>query len=156
MKTSKGNTRKTAVMRLVSPNDEPVGEIELVEKKYRCRLREGFFLTMEDTLQIVATLNLSNTEYRVLLALLANLDYGNFIRKKQSIIASKTNIKPSNFSKALQKLKALGLVFVEDTDEGRLLRVSSALAWKGHANREFEAIYHKDSTRLSNEIQMLK
>lgn len=143
-------------MRLVSHSDEPVGEIELFEKRYRCRLREGFFLTMEDTLQLIAKLNLSNTEYRVLLALLANLDYGNFIRKKQSLIASRINIKPSNFSRALQKLKALGLVFIEDTDEGKLLRVSSALAWKGHANREFEAIYHEDSTRLSDEIQMLK
>lgn len=84
----------------------------------------------------IATLGLTATELRVLLALIANMSFKNFVHVTQKALSDQLRIAASNVSAAIRRLTELGLVAKSPNpdDTGRtLLRISLHLAWRGTA-----------------------
>lgn len=92
-----------------------------------------------------ALLILANTlngeQLRVLLALLAELDYENFIQVAQADIAEKLNINKVNVSRSVKALLDVGVIF-EGPKVGRskTYRLNEQFGWKGSVPNHKKAL----------------
>lgn len=114
------------------------GSLIVVPEKSRFPA-DTFFQAMQDGFLYLAKYDLGRHEYRVMLALLAHMEYGNIVRVKQKYIADKLGMKPPYVSRAISNLIDKGLVFKDKTPEGVLIRVNAMIAWKGRATAEWRS-----------------
>ena len=132
-------------------------ETDVLIRQYRHRTglkHDSYFLGHRDGFMIIAQLDLGRHEYRVLLALIAVMDFANEINHSQKYIADELGMKPAYVSKAISKLKLKGLVIAINKDGKKSMRVSSVITWKGQTNsatkygHEFREAYEHDSTLI--------
>jgi len=114
----------------------------------RSKLKKDFFLGMGDGCMYLATLDLTKHEYRLILFLLASMEFDNFYYGTQAYIASELNLAQSDISKTLKSLESQGLIFRERTSRGKVTRISAVLGWRGRAGKEFEKRYAMDSEHI--------
>jgi DNA-binding MarR family transcriptional regulator len=124
--------------RRVQQVDVETGEVleggTLVLLPQRPRIREGWFMTFQQGLRVLAAdKSLTATQLRVLLYAMAQLDFENYIHLSQAQIARDLGIQPPNVSAAVAAL-VKKRVLAKGPKVGRVttLRLSPDVGWKGH------------------------
>jgi hypothetical protein len=99
-------------------------------------------------LQLARVGALSGDALRVFLALVAHLDYENFVVTPQAEIAKRIGMQPSNFNRGLSALIAEGVI-EKGPKIGRMasLRISPAYVWKGTASNHKKALEDRMKAR---------
>lgn len=79
--------------------------------------------------------------FAVFCAMAGKLDFENFILIAQSEMARDLGMKPSNFSRAVSRLEALGIIS-RGPKSGRspTFRLNPKVGWKGRAREHFGAL----------------
>jgi DNA-binding MarR family transcriptional regulator len=130
-----------------------VGELEdrslIVLNPRRSKLRKDFFLAMDDGFMILCDLDLTKHEYRTILFILGDMNFENYFYGTQTYIAEKLKIAQPDVSKTLKLLESKGLIFKENVNGRRSIRVSAVVAWKGKANAEFSRRFAIDSEHIA-------
>ena len=92
-------------------------------------------MAFQDSLEELAKAGLTGTQLRVLLFLMARLDWENFIAIGQKPIIEALRLKQPEVSKALKALKAAGIL-VEGPKVGALqtMRLNPHYGWKGRVS----------------------
>lgn len=116
------------------------------------KLRKDFCLAMDDGIMILYKMDLTKHEYKVMLFLIANMEFENYAYLTQTHIAENLKIKQPDVSKALKVLESNGLVFREKTNRGKVIRVSSVIAWRGRPDSNFNRRFSMDSEHLLIEL----
>lgn len=92
---------------------------------------DSFFLCFNEGLNMLAEMDLTKTEYRVMLKLMALCRYENVVLVTQAAIADELNIQQPHVSKAIKSLEEQQLIFRSKLDGRRCIRISDRLGWKG-------------------------
>ena len=116
-----------------------------VPHKTRSQFGSDWFQMAQDTLRMInAHRNELGLEGIVVFnALMARLDFENFIQVSQADIASELDMRPSNVSRAMKRLDALG--FIRKRAEGRKIAHPSATSvpcLEGKARSHMTATSH--------------
>lgn len=105
-------------------------------------------------IQLARVGGLPGDALRVFLALVAHLDYENFVVTPQAEIAARIGMQPSNFNRGLAALIAEGVV-EKGPKIGRMvsLRMSPAYVWKGSASNHRKALDERMKARGLSVVQ---
>jgi DNA-binding MarR family transcriptional regulator len=128
--------------------DKEEHEFLLLSRK-KPKLNDHYSQCTDEALVHLSKLDLTRYEYRVILFLISQMNFGNYCYKTQSYISKELNIAQPNVSKTLKSLIDKGLIFKETTDEGKAIRVSAVLAWKGTGDNEYIKRFHSDSEKIN-------
>ena len=111
--------------------------------------REGWIAMAQDALMAVAKMDLGDEARRLLFAILAKLDYENYILLNQAEIGADIGMQRANVSRALGKLEA-EVVLLRGPKAGRssTFRLNPAFGWKGSAENHRKAL--KERMKASN------
>lgn len=136
-------------MRRVTQVDLDTGEdlggfVAMIRPKQKSAFERHFTMNQSALLSIANDLNHDQT--RVLMALLADLDYENFIQVAQIEIAEALNMQKTHVSRAIKKLIEFGII-LEGPKIGRskTYRLNPQFGWKGTITNHKKAL----SSRLT-------
>ena len=106
--------------------------------------RNGFdrhFSMNQDALTFLAAEINSVSDYKVLFALLAVLDYENLIQVSQAVIARELNMRPPHVNRSIKRLVKLGCI-LEGPKIGcsKTYRLNPDFGWKGSASNHQKAL----------------
>lgn len=103
--------------------------------------RGGWVAMAQDALMALARMDLGDEARRVLLAVLARLDFENYILLNQAEIGDAIGIQRANVSRAIGKLEDAG-VLIRGPKAGRssTFRLNPSFGWKGSAANHREAL----------------
>lgn len=103
--------------------------------------RGGWVAMAQPALMALAKSNLGQQDWRVLAAVLARLDFENYILLNQAEIASELGMHRPDVSKALKHLEQLG-VLLRGPKAGRssTFRLDPSFGWKGSATNHQKAL----------------
>ena len=89
----------------------------------------------------IANLGLNNTDHRVYMALLSQLDFENLLVVNQSQLAEALGIQRQNFSKSVQRLLKEGIILQgPKIGVSRSFRLNPTYGWKGTASNHKKAV----------------
>ena len=129
--------------RRINQVDESTGEVlGGFVAVVRPRQKSAFeHFTMNQSALLILANTLNGEQLRVLLALLAELDYENFIQVAQADIAEKLNINKVNVSRSVKALIDVGVIF-EGPKVGRskTYRLNEQFGWKGSVPNHKKAL----------------
>jgi len=111
----------------------------------------GWFMTSQDALETLASdKDISKEAFRILMFLMARLDFENWIQVTQKEICEKTNIKKSNVSRGISLLEKKGII-LRGPKIGRsnAFRLNPYFGWKGK-------VKNLDEYRRKEDDQWLK
>lgn len=111
----------------------------------------GRHFTMNQEGLLFLAKELNGEQFRVLMAVLSELDYENYIHMIQSELAKKINMDKGSFSKSLKKLISINLI-IEGPKIGRskTYRLNPEFGWKGSVRnhkKELESRMMKSNMR---------
>lgn len=124
------------------------GEDVIIEKRSGRKFRKNFVLGMADGYMILSQLDLTASQYQILLLLMAKSDYENYCYVTQSFISSITGISQPNISKHINRMISMGLLFKEVMPNGKALRINMLIMWKGRKSKNYEDRLEADSKCL--------
>ena len=108
----------------------------------------GWVAMAQDPMMKLAQADLGKEAMRVLLALLAMLDYENWITLSQAELGRQLNIKPSNMSRAVARLVEEGVMLAGPKVQTRkTFRLNPSYGWKGSAKSHQEALQRRMEAR---------
>lgn len=115
--------------------------LALIFPKRRNGFRDGWLAMAQPALMALAQSDLSGEAMRVLFAVLARLDFENYIQLNQAELAGSIGMRPTNFNRALRALEGQG-VLVRGPKVSRSLtyRLNPSFGWKGSAKGHNEAL----------------
>ena len=130
-----------------STYDLKTGEVEdgalvWIPKKAKSQFGKGWFQMAQKSLQTINAhrKDLGLEGIVVFNALMARLDWENFIQVSQSEIADELAMKPSNVSRAVKKLVDLGFIRLgPKVGRSFTYQLHPELAWKGESQPHFKA-----------------
>lgn len=101
----------------------------------------GWLAMAQDALMALAKADLGDEARRVLFAILARLDFENYLLLNQAELAESIGLKRGNFSRAVAKLEEHGII-VRGPKAGRSVtfRLNPSYGWKGSASNHREAL----------------
>lgn len=110
---------------------------------------KGWVAMAQDALMAIAKMDLGDEARRLLFAILAKLDYENYILLNQAELGAEIGMQRANVSRALTKLEAEGIL-LRGPKAGRssTFRLNPSFGWKGSATNHREAL--RDRMRASN------
>lgn len=133
-------------MRRVTQIDLDTGEdlggfVAVIRPKNKSSFQRHFTMNQAALLTIANELN--HDQMRVLMALLADLDYENYIQVAQMDIAEALNMQKTNVSRAIKNLLEFGVV-IEGPKIGRskTYRLNPQFGWKGTVSNHKKALKH--------------
>ncbi|EFU2277110.1 helix-turn-helix domain-containing protein [Salmonella enterica] len=131
-------------MRKVTQVDLETGEdlggfVAVIRPKQKSSFERHFTMN-QAALKIIAT-ELNHEQTKVLMMLLADLDYENYIQVAQIDIAESLGMKKSNVSKAVKNLIEFGII-LEGPKIGRskTYRLNPQFGWKGTVSNHKKAL----------------
>ena len=131
-------------MRRVTQIDLETGEdlggfVAVVRPKQKSSFQRHFTMNQAALLTIANELN--HDQMRVLMALLADLDYENYIQVAQIDIAEALNMQKTHVSRAVKNLLEFGIV-IEGPKIGRskTYRLNPQFGWKGTVTNHKKAL----------------
>ena len=108
----------------------------------------GWVAMAQDPMMKLAQADLGKEAMRVLLAVLAMLDYENWVTLSQAELGRQLNIKPSNMSRAVARLVQEGVLLAGPKVQTRkTFRLNPAYGWKGSAKTHQEALKSRMAAR---------
>lgn len=114
-----------------------IGEDDEV-KAYLTRPRKNYLgvswvAVFQDALSWLATENLQNQEYRVLMYLMSKLDFENYLRVTQTSIAKALNMKQPAISRAIRGLLDHDIIITgPHSGTAKTYRLNPRMAYRGH------------------------
>lgn len=131
-------------------HDPRTGEVEdgklmWVPHRTRSQFGDNWFQMAQETLRMInAHRNELGLEGIVVFnALMARLDFENFIQVSQRDISRELDMQPSNVSRAMKRLDALGFIRRgPKVGRSHTLQLHPSLAWKGKAKSHMTATSH--------------
>lgn len=131
-------------MRKVTQVDLETGEdlggfVAVIRPKQKS-VFERHFTMNQAALELLAK-TLTGEQFKVLMMLLASLDYENFIQVAQADIANKIDMQKTHVSRAIKGLIEFGVI-LEGPKIGRVksYRLNPQFGWKGSINNHKKAI----------------
>jgi len=111
------------------------GEVErqyAVVPIFKKKLKEGFFMAIQEGFLHLAQLDLTGEQLRVLLYIMSKLDFENYICLTQKSVSEALNLHKSNVSKAFKVLVEKGIIH-EGPKVGRIktYRFDPSFGYKG-------------------------
>ena len=111
------------------------GEVErqyAVVPIFKKKLKEGFFMAIQEGFLHLAQLDLTGEQLRVLLYIMGKLDFENYICLTQKSVSEALNLHKSNVSKAFKVLVEKGIIH-EGPKVGRIktYRLDPSFGYKG-------------------------
>lgn len=102
----------------------------------------GSWIAMaQEMFMTVANIGLNNTDLRVYMALLSQLDFENLLVLNQSELASKLGLQRQNFNKSVQRLIKEGIILQgPKIGVSRSFRLNPTYGWKGTASNHKKAV----------------
>lgn len=97
-------------------------------------------MVSQDMCMFMAKSDMNKTDFVVLYSLIRFADCKNVVCATQSHVASHLGIQPSNVSRSVRHLVALGLVIRREANGVKSLHISPELAWKGSARSHAAAL----------------
>ncbi|MGI2050021.1 replication/maintenance protein RepL [Shewanella oncorhynchi] len=126
--------------------DESTGEViggfvAVIRPKQKSSFERHFTMN-QAALEIIAT-ELSHEQTRVLMILLSELDYENYIQVAQVDIAEKLKMQKTNVSRAMKNLMQMDVI-LEGPRIGRskTYRLNPQFGWKGTVTNHKKALRH--------------
>ena len=133
-------------MRKISSIDVETGEIlnyaiVAVRQKLGNGFCDGWLAMAQNALEMLATSDLQGADLRVLMMLLARLDFENYICISQTELAEALGMKQPNVSRSIKKLLELGIL-LDGPRFGRVrtYRLNPAYGWRGSAKNHRKAL----------------
>ena len=130
------------IQRITQINDhgEIVGGFVAVIRPNQKSAFQRHFTMNQDALRILAK-ELTGEQFKVLMLMLADLDYENFIQIAQADIADTLEMQKTNVSRAVRALLDVGVIF-EGPKVGRskTYRLNEQFGWKGTASNHKKAL----------------
>ncbi|EDE7522522.1 MarR family transcriptional regulator [Salmonella enterica subsp. enterica serovar Enteritidis] len=131
-------------MRKVTQVDLETGEVlggfvAVIRPKQKSAFERHFTMN-QAALELLAK-TLTGEQFKVLMMLLASLDYENFIQVAQADIAEKLEMQKTNVSRSIKGLINLGVI-IEGPKIGRSksYRLNPQFGWKGTVNNHKKAL----------------
>lgn len=117
------------------------GFVAMVMPKRRNGFGEGWFAMSQEALAYLADKVRSGNDYRVLMMLLARLDFENLICINQAEVAQALDMKAPNVNRSIKSLVSRG-VLLEGPKIGRskTYRLNPSFGWKGSAKNHQSAL----------------
>ncbi|EHB9444854.1 helix-turn-helix domain-containing protein [Salmonella enterica] len=131
-------------MRRVTQIDLETGEevgqfVAVIRPKQKSAFERHFSMNQAALATIAKELNLD--QFRVLMMLLAELDYENFIQVAQMDIAEKIGMQKTNVSRAIKALINIGIIFEgPKIGRSRSYRLNPNFGWKGTVSNHKKAL----------------
>ena len=115
------------------------GFVAVIRPKQKSAFQRHFTMN-QDALRILAK-ELTGEQFKVLMLMLADLDYENFIQIAQADIADTLEMQKTNVSRAVRALLDVGVIF-EGPKVGRskTYRLNEQFGWKGTASNHKKAL----------------
>lgn len=123
--TTKAPTR---IKLLDGDTGEVIDEGSVVYVPKRIRMKEGWFMAMQDGLEMLAREPVRGETMRVLLYLMSQMEFENYVRPTVSEIADALSMKRPNVSRAIRQLRDRRILI--DGEHGSL-RLESSYGWRG-------------------------
>ena len=131
-------------MRKVTQVDLETGEdlggfVAVIRPKQKSAFERHFTMN-QATLELLAK-TLTGEQFKVLMMLLASLDYENFIQVAQADIAEKLEMQKTNVSRSIKGLIDIGVI-IEGPKIGRskTYRLNPQFGWKGTVSNHKKAL----------------
>jgi DNA-binding MarR family transcriptional regulator len=127
---------------------EVIDEGSLVYVPKKIRMKEGWFMAMQDGLEMLAKEPLRGESMRVLLYLMSKMDYENFMRPTVGEIAEALSMKKQNASRAIKELRERQIVI---DGPHASMRLESSYGWRGKVKtlREHQHAEQRDLNRAN-------
>ena len=130
------------VERITQINDQGEiigGFVAVIRPKQKSAFQRHFTMN-QDALRILAK-ELTGEQFKVLMLMLADLDYENFIQIAQADIAETLGMQKTNVSRAVRALLDVGVIF-EGPKVGRskTYRLNEQFGWKGTVTNHKKAL----------------
>jgi len=141
---------KTTQLRRIGLLDRDSGEVidegNLVYVPRKIRMKEGWFMAMQDGLEMLAREPVRGESMRVLLYLMSQMDYENFMRPTVGEIAEALGMKRQNASRAIKELRQRCIVI---DGPHASMRLESSYGWRGKVKtlREHQHAEQQDLMR---------
>lgn len=130
------------IQRITQINDhgEIVGGFVAVIRPKQKSAFQRHFTMNQDALRILAK-ELTGEQFKVLMLMLADLDYENFIQIAQADIAETLEMQKTHVSRAVRALLEVGVIF-EGPKVGRskTYRLNEQFGWKGTVSKHKQAL----------------
>ena len=108
----------------------------------------GWLAMAQEPLMKLAQADLGKEAMRVLFAVLATLDYENWISINQAELGRQLGIKPSNMSRAVARLVTEGVLLAGPKVQAKgTYRLNPRYGWKGSAKGHHEALLERMKAR---------
>ena len=108
----------------------------------------GWLAMAQEPLMKLAQADLGKEAMRVLFAVLASLDYENWISINQAELGRQLGIKPSNMSRAVARLVTEGVLLAGPKVQAKgTYRLNPRYGWKGSAKGHHEALLERMKAR---------
>jgi len=112
--------------------------------KQKNGFRTGWIAMAQEPLMALAKANIGYQAQRVLFAILAKLDYENFISINQAEIGRELNMKQPNVSQAISKLVKEGVIIAGPKLQRKgTYSLNPQYGWKGSAKNHQEALLER-------------
>ncbi|MFW5804361.1 MAG: helix-turn-helix transcriptional regulator [bacterium] len=115
-----------------------------------------YFKGWQMSFEALAKLDLTGTDLKVLLFILARLDYDNFVQITQQNIANLLNIKQPKICKAINKLVKMKILNKEKIGTSNYYMLNAEIAWKGKPEKLNNVIDIRDFNKKNKEYQTNK
>jgi hypothetical protein len=141
--------RQTRVRQFDAFTGEEIdGSLVYIPPRKKNGFSEGWVAMEQKTFfELVAEGSLTLCASRVWAGLMANVDYGNIIRKSQRQIANEIGMAPQNFNRGVKELCEHDIFFRVKTDGRTELRLNPEHGWKGTGRDHIKALAELRKTR---------
>lgn len=120
------------------------GVLALIFPKRQNGFYNGWVAMSQDAMFALANAGLGDEGNRVVWALLAKLDFENWIQINQAELAKAINLDRSNFNRAMKLIEKKGLVFRGPrVGKSVTFRLNPNFGWKGSAKNHNKALKEK-------------
>lgn len=120
----------------------PDQHIAVVMKRKQKR-RGSFIIASSENLFGLAKLNLPGEAWKVLIAVLAGMEFENVLLRSHADLADQVGITKQQFSRSLKRLLDEGIVYWDFTKGKKLLVVDPSIAFKGSVENQSRRITEK-------------
>lgn len=130
------------------------GFVAVVQPKRKNGFGQGWVAMAQDAMTRLAQADIGDEARRVFFILAAHVDFDNWIQISQSDLADMIGMKRTNFSRAIKRLEAEG-VLLRGPKVGRsaTFRLNPEYGWKGSAKSHKEALQERMRARGMSVIE---
>jgi len=105
--------------------------IVMIMPKQKIKMTRWFMMFQDFIIELSKDKEIKGEDFRVLLYLLANMDFENWIQVTQDTISKELQMRKTNISRALKKLKDKNIIEIAKRGRINIYRLNPDIVWKG-------------------------